>query len=55
MRGNAMRPGELVADRFVVERFVARGGMGDVYRASDRATGRLVALKLLPSTTWSAG
>lgn len=42
-----MLSGELIANRFEVERFVARGGMGDVYRARDRQTGRTVAVKLL--------
>src|SRR5215471_12363952 len=25
------RPGELLANRFLIERFIARGGMGEVY------------------------
>ncbi|MBP3954982.1 protein kinase [Gemmata sp. G18] len=32
---------------YVVERFIGRGGMGVVYRATHTATGRLVALKLI--------
>ena len=32
---------------FVVERWVARGGMGDVYRGHHRETGRPVAIKRL--------
>ena len=40
-------PGEVVAGRFEIERFVDAGGMGSVYRAVDRTTGDVVALKLL--------
>jgi eukaryotic-like serine/threonine-protein kinase len=39
--------GQLIDGRFEVERFVARGGMGDVYRGVDRRGGLPVALKLL--------
>jgi hypothetical protein len=39
--------GEIIAERFVIERHVASGGMGHVYRARDRLSGDLVALKLL--------
>ncbi len=43
--------GSLVADRFVVESLAGKGGMGEVFRARDTATGRRVALKLLPPHT----
>jgi tetratricopeptide (TPR) repeat protein/predicted Ser/Thr protein kinase len=46
MDGDA-RVGEVVADRFELERAAGRGGMGVVYRARDRQTGERVALKLL--------
>ena len=42
-----MRAGEVVADRFEVERVVGEGGMGVVYRARDRETDEPVALKVL--------
>jgi hypothetical protein len=42
-----MRPGDVVAARFEIERLVGAGGMGAVYRARDRETGQDVAIKLL--------
>jgi len=42
-----MHPGEIVADRFVVEREVASGGMGTVHRAFDRVRETAVALKVM--------
>ena len=42
-----MVPGQLIDGRFVLERFVASGGMGQVFRAFDEHTGRPVALKFL--------
>jgi hypothetical protein len=41
----AFRPGDLVAGRYEIRRFVARGGMGEVYEAHDRLVGARVALK----------
>jgi eukaryotic-like serine/threonine-protein kinase len=38
--------GSLIADRFEIERLIAQGGMGVVYRALDRSSGERVALKL---------
>ena len=43
----AVRPGDVVADRFVIERVAGAGGMGTVYRALDQETGLPVALKVL--------
>src|SRR5688572_6800060 len=42
-----MRPGELIAERFELERLAGSGGMGAVFRARDRHTGAAVAVKLL--------
>jgi tetratricopeptide (TPR) repeat protein len=43
-----MQPGDLVADRFEIERLAKSGGMGAVYRALDRHDGGLpVAIKML--------
>src|SRR5688572_13567280 len=42
-----MRPGTVVADRFEIERRTGAGGMGMVFQAQDRTTGRRVAVKVL--------
>jgi serine/threonine protein kinase/tetratricopeptide (TPR) repeat protein len=40
-------PGDIVNGRFEIERLAGSGGMGAVYRALDRSTGELVAVKVL--------
>ncbi|MDI3288065.1 serine/threonine-protein kinase [Polyangium sp. 15x6] len=42
-----MLPGQVVDGRFVVEGVVGQGGMARVFRATDRTTGEVVALKVL--------
>ncbi len=44
-----LEPGHVVAERFEVRARVGSGGMGEVFRARDRESGRDVALKLLSS------
>jgi len=41
----AFQPHDVVAGRYEVQRFVARGGMGEVYEAEDKLLGVRVALK----------
>ncbi|MEX1309956.1 MAG: protein kinase, partial [Candidatus Sulfomarinibacteraceae bacterium] len=40
-------PGQLVAGRYEIVHFLARGGMGEVYRVHDRELGEDVALKTI--------
>jgi eukaryotic-like serine/threonine-protein kinase len=44
-RSRSFAPGDLVAERFRVIRFIARGGMGEVYEAEDTELHERVALK----------
>ena len=39
--------GDVIADRFVIEQAAASGGMGDIYRAFDRVSDAVVAVKVL--------
>ncbi len=43
----SLRSGERVGGRYVVEAWIGRGGMAEVYAALDEASGRRVALKVL--------
>ena len=42
-----VRPGDLVAERFLIERIAGEGGMGAVWKARDTQRGELVALKVM--------
>ena len=42
-----MQSGDTVGGRFVIEAAAGGGGMGSIYRATDLATGAIVALKVL--------
>src|SRR5690348_2900578 len=45
--GTLLANGEIVAERFEIRRFLARGGFAEVYEAFDRELDELVALKVL--------
>jgi Tol biopolymer transport system component/tRNA A-37 threonylcarbamoyl transferase component Bud32 len=48
-------PGQSLASRFRIERFVSRGGMGEVYAATDLELKEVVALKTIrPAISYSA-
>jgi serine/threonine protein kinase len=47
--GGSLAPGSLVARRYRILRFVAQGGMGEVYEAYDIELSLRVALKMVPA------
>jgi len=44
---SALAAGTLLSDRFLVEEWIGRGGMGDVYRGRDLSTQSTVAIKVI--------
>ncbi len=48
-RGSVLRTGMLLAGRYCIQNFVARGGMGEVYEAYDEALGERIAIKTVAS------
>ena len=46
-RGRTFDAGDLVSGRFRVVRFIARGGMGEVYEAEDLELGERIAIKTI--------
>ncbi len=48
-RGSVLRTGMLLAGRYRIQNFVARGGMGEVYEAFDEALGERIAIKTVAS------
>ncbi|HTQ04097.1 MAG TPA: serine/threonine-protein kinase [Polyangiaceae bacterium] len=46
MEGTTLEPGTLVEHRYLIRRFIAAGGVAQVYAATHRITGREVALKM---------
>jgi len=50
----SLAPGAILVDRYRVERFLAEGGQGRVFEATDRNTGRRVVLKALASDAAAA-
>ncbi|HRI72207.1 MAG TPA: hypothetical protein PK156_48570, partial [Polyangium sp.] len=42
-----MNSGDVIAERFLIERLAGSGGMGKVYQARDSRTGKSLAIKVL--------
>ncbi|HZF53728.1 MAG TPA: protein kinase [Polyangiaceae bacterium] len=42
-----MQSGDIIADRFELEELAGSGGMGDVFRARDKLSGQIVAVKIV--------
>lgn len=49
--GVQLHPGDVVADKYVIDSLIGQGGMGMVFKATEKLTGQIVALKIIRQET----